>query len=88
VLKRIFVLKRDEMLGGYRKLHNVELHNLYSSPVGMMKSRRLRGSGHITRIGEKRNAYSNLMGKPEGKRPLGRPKRKWENNIKMDIREI
>jgi hypothetical protein len=71
-----------------KKLRNEELHNLYSSPIRMMKSRKMRGAGHITRIGEKRNAYRNLMGKPEGKRPLGRPKRKWENNNKMDIREI
>jgi hypothetical protein len=75
VLRRIFVLKRDEILGGWRKFHNKELHNLYSSSIGMKPSR-MRESGHITRIKEKRNSYRNLMGRPEGKRPLGRPKRK------------
>jgi hypothetical protein len=69
VLRRIFGPKRDEMTGGWRKLYNEELHDLYSSLniIRIMKSRRMRGSGHVTRIGEKRNAYRLLVGKPEGK---------------------
>jgi hypothetical protein len=76
--------------GGWRKLHNEELHNLYSSPsiIRMMKSRRMRWAGHVARMGEKRNAYRILVGMPEGKRPLGRPRRRWVDNIKMDLREI
>jgi hypothetical protein len=78
------------MTGGWRKLHNEELHSLYSSPsiIRMMKSRRMKWAGHVARMGEKRNAYRILVGKPEGKRPLGRPRRRWVGNIKMDLREI
>jgi hypothetical protein len=74
--------------GGWRKLHNEELHNLYSSPsiIRMIKSRRMRG--HVARMGEKRNAYRILVGDPEGKRPLGRPRRRWVDNIKIDLSEI
>jgi hypothetical protein len=80
MFRRIFVPKRDEVTGGWRKLHNEELHNLYSSlsTIRMTKSRRIRWVGHLARMGEKRNAYRLLMGKPEGKRPLGRPRRKLE----------
>jgi hypothetical protein len=69
-----------------RKLHNEELHNLYSSPsiIRIIKSRRLRRAGHVARMGEKRNVYKLLVGKPEGKRPPGRPKRRWVDNIKID----
>jgi hypothetical protein len=76
--------------GGWRKLHNEELHSLYSSPsiIIMMKSRRMRWAGHVARMGAKRNVYRILVGKPEGKRPLGRPRRRWADNIKMDLREI
>jgi hypothetical protein len=76
--------------GGWRKLHNGELHNLYSSPsiIRMIKSRRMRWAGHVTRIGEKRNAYRIFVGKPKEKRPLGIPRRRWVDNIKMDLREI
>jgi hypothetical protein len=86
ILTRIFGLKKDEVTRGWRKLHNEELHNLYSSPslIRMIKSRRMRWVGHVARMGEKRNAYRILVGKPEGKRPLGR----WVDNIKMDLREI
>jgi hypothetical protein len=72
--------------GGWRKLHNEELHNLYSSPsiIRKMKSRRMRWTGHVARMGEKRNAYRILAGKPEGKRPLGRPRYGWVDNIIMD----
>jgi hypothetical protein len=71
-------------------LQNEELHNLYSSPsiIRVMKSRRMRWTGHVARMGEKRNAYRILVGKPEGKRPLGRPRHRWVDNIKMDITEI
>jgi hypothetical protein len=90
VLRRIFRPKRDEVTGGWRKLHNEELHNLYSSPsiITMIKSRRMRWAGHVARMGEKRNAYRILLGNPEGKRPLGRPKRRWVDNTKIDLREI
>jgi hypothetical protein len=89
VLRRIFGLKRDEMTGDWRKLHNEELHNLYSSPniIRMIKSRRMRWAEHIARMGEKRNAYKILVGKPEGKRPLGRPRHRWVDNIKRDLRQ-
>jgi hypothetical protein len=83
VLRRIFGPKRDGVTGGWRKLHNEELHDLYSSPsiIGMMKSRRMRWVGYVARIREKRNAYRILVGKPEGKRPLGRPRSRWVDNI-------
>jgi hypothetical protein len=86
VLRRIFGSKIDEVTGGYRKLHNEDLHNLYSSPsiIRMIKSRRMGWAGHVGRMWEKRNAYRILVGKPEGKRPLGRPRRRWVENIKMD----
>jgi hypothetical protein len=72
VLRRIFGLKRDELTGDWRKLHNEELHNLYSAPNRMINSRRMRWIGHVARMGEKRNAYRILVGNPEGKRSLGR----------------
>ncbi|KAJ4449040.1 hypothetical protein ANN_00434 [Periplaneta americana] len=91
VLRKIFGAKRDEVTGEWRKLHNTELHALYSSSpdiIRNIKSRRLRWAGHVARIGESRNAYRVLFGRPEGKRPLGRPRRRWEDNIKMDFREV
>jgi hypothetical protein len=90
VLRRIFGPKRDEVTGGWRKLHNEELHDLYSSPsiIRIIKSRRMRWAGHVAQMGEKKNAYRLLVGKPEGKRPLGRPRRRWVDNIKMDVLEI
>jgi hypothetical protein len=90
VLRRIFGLKRDEVTGGWRKLHNDELYGLYSSPsfIRVIKVRRMRWAGHVARMGEVRGAYNILVGRPERRRPLGRPRRKWEDNIKMDLREI
>jgi hypothetical protein len=90
VLRRIFGPKRDEVTGGWRKLHNEELHNLHSSPsiIRLIKSRRLRWAGHVARMGKKRNAYRILVGKPEGKRPLERPRWRWVDNINVDLREI
>jgi hypothetical protein len=79
-----------EVAGAWRKLHNEELHNLYSSPsiIGVIKSRRMRWAGHVARIEEKRNAYGMLVVKPEGKRPLERQRRRWVDNLKMNLREI
>jgi hypothetical protein len=76
------------MLGGWRKLHNEELHNLYCLPsiIRIIMSRRTRWAWHVARMGEKRNVYRILVGKLEGKRPLGRPRRRWENNIRMDLK--
>jgi hypothetical protein len=76
--------------GGWRKLHNKELHNLYSSPsiIKMIMSKRMRWAGHVARMGERRNAYRILVGKPERRRQLGRPTRRWVYNIKMDLTEI
>jgi hypothetical protein len=90
VLRRIFGPKRDGVTGGRRKLQNVELHNLYSSPciIRIIKSRKMRWAGHFARMGEKRNVCRLLVGNPEGKRPLGRPRRRWIDNIKMDLLEI
>jgi hypothetical protein len=87
VLRRIFGPKRDEVTGEWRKLHNEELRDLCSSPsiIRIIKSRRMRWAGHVERMGEKRNAYRLLVGKPEGKRPLGRPRRRWVDNIRMDL---
>jgi hypothetical protein len=88
VLGRIFGPKRDEVTGEWRKLHNEEPHNLYSYPdiITQIKSRRMRCAGHVARMGEKRKVYKVLVRKPEGKRPLGRPRFRWDNWIRMDIR--
>jgi hypothetical protein len=90
VLRGIFGPKRDEVTGKWRKLHSGELHNLYSSSdiIRQIKSGRMRWVGHVERMGEGRNEYRVLMGKPEGKRPLERPRLRWEDGIKMDLREI
>jgi hypothetical protein len=89
LLKRIFGLKRDGVMERWRELHNEELHNLYSSPsiIRIIKSRRMRRAGHMARMGEKRNVYRLLVGKPEGKRPLGRTRHRWIDNIKMGLLE-
>jgi PAS domain-containing protein len=90
VLRRIFGPKRDEVTGEWRKLHNEELHDLYSSPsiIRTIKERRMRWAGHVARVGEKRNVYRFLVRKPEGRRPLGRPRRRWVHNSKMDLVEV
>jgi hypothetical protein len=90
VMRRIFGPKRDEVTGEWRKLHNEELRDLNSSLsiIRIIKSRRMRWAGHVARLGEMRNAYRMLVGKPEGKRPLGRPRRRWVDNIRMDIGEV
>jgi len=87
---KVFGPKRDEVTGYWRKLHNEELRYLYSLPsiVRVVKSRRMRWAGHVVRMGKGRGVHSVLVGKPEGKRPLGRPRRRWEDNIKMDLREM
>jgi hypothetical protein len=89
VLRKIFGPKREED-GSWRKLHNDELHDLYSSPniVRVIKSRRMRWAGHVACMGEGRGAYRVLVERPKGKRPLGRPRCRWEDNIKMDLGEI
>ena len=82
--------QRDEVTGEWRKLHNEELKGLYSSPsiLRVIKSRKMRWAGHVARMGEGREVYRVLVGKPEGKRPLGRPRRRWEDNIRMDLQEV
>jgi hypothetical protein len=90
VLKTIFGPKRDKMTGEWRKLHNEELRDLYSLPsvIRIIKARRMRWAGHVVRMGEKRDTCRLLVGKSEGKRPLGRPRRRWVDNIKIDLAEI
>jgi hypothetical protein len=90
VLRRIFGPKREEVTGEWRRLHNEELYDLYLSPyiIWVIKSRRMRWAGHVARMGEGRGAYRILVGRPEGRRPLGRPGRRWEDNINMDLREV
>jgi len=89
-LRRVFRPKRDEVTGELRKLHNEELRDLYSLPniVRVVKSRRMRWAGFVARMGEGRGVHMVLMGKPEGKIPLERPRRRCEDNIKMDLREV
>jgi len=90
VLKRIFGPKRDKVLGERRKLYNEELYDLYSSPniFRVFKSRRMKWAGHVAHMGELRGMYRVFMGKPEGKRPLGRRRSRWEANTKMDLQEV
>jgi hypothetical protein len=90
VLRRVVGPKRDEVTGKWRKIHNEELNYLYSLPniEWVVKSRRMRWAGHVARMGEDRGVHRVLVGKPEGKRPLGRPRRRWEDNIKMDLQEV
>jgi hypothetical protein len=90
VLRRIFGSKRNEVTGEWRKLHNEEIHDLNSSPsiIRIIKARRMGWAGYVAPMGEKRNAYRLLVGKPEGRRPLGRPGRRWVDNIRMDLGEM
>jgi hypothetical protein len=90
VLRRVFGPKRDEVTGEWRKLHNEELNDLYSLPniVWVVKLRRMRWAGHVARMGKDRGVHRVLVGKPKGKRAVGRPRRRWEGNIKMDLQEI
>jgi len=90
VLRRIFGPRRDEVTGEWRRLHNKELHDLYSSPniVRVIKSRRMRWAGHVARIGEERGVYRVLPGKLEGRRPLGRHRHRWVDNTRLDLQEV
>jgi len=89
-LRRIFGLRRNEEMGECRRLHNEELNDLYTTPniVRVIKSRRMKWAGHVSRMGEERMVYRVLVGKPEGKRPLGILRRRWVNNIRMDFQEV
>jgi len=90
VLRRIFGPRRDEVTGEWRRLHNEELNDLYCSPniVRVIKSRRMRLAGHVARMGEEREVYRVLVGKPEGRSPLGRPGRRCVDNIRIDLQEV
>jgi hypothetical protein len=90
VLRRIFGPKRDEVTGEWRKLHNNELNDLYSSPniFRVIKSRRMRRAGHVARLGERRGVYRASVGTPDRKRTLGKPRRRSEDNIKVDLQEV
>jgi len=90
VLRRVFRPKKGEVTGEWRKLHNEELTDLYCLPniVRVVKSRRIRLDGHVARMGERRGVYRILVGKTEGKRLLGRPRRRWEDNIKIGHQEV
>ena len=89
-MRRLFGSKRDVVKGEWRKLHNEELNDIYSSPkiVRLIKSRKMRWAGHVAHMGERRGVYKVLVRKPEGKRPFGRPRRRWEDYIKMDLQEL
>jgi len=88
--RRIFVPRSEEVTGEWRRLHNEELNDLYSSPniVRVIKSRRMRWAGSVAHMGEERRVYRVLVGKPEGRRALGRPRRRWVDNIRMDLQEV
>jgi hypothetical protein len=90
VLRRIFGPKRDEVTGEWRRLHNEEFNDLYSSPniIRVIKSRRMRWVGHVACMGAGRGAYRILVGRPEGRRPLGRPRHRWEDDTKMDLQKV
>jgi len=90
VLRKLFATRRDEVTGEWRRLQNEELNDLYSSPniVRVIKSKRMRWAGHVARMGEEKGAYRVLVGKPEGRRQLGRPRRRWVDNIRMDLQDV
>jgi hypothetical protein len=88
-LRTLYGTKRDDVMGEWRKLHSEELHNLYPSPdiVTQIKSRRMRWTGYVAHMGEDRKVYKVLVGNSKGRSPLGRPRRRWEYEIRMDLRE-
>jgi hypothetical protein len=90
VLRRIFGHKRDDVSGKWRRLHNEELNDLYplQDIIRVIKTRRMKRAGHVARMGERTGAYRISVGRPEGRRPLGRPRHRWEDNIKMDLQEV
>jgi len=90
VLRRIFGPRRDEVTEEWRRLHNEEINDLYCSPniVRVIKSRIMRWAGHEARMGEESGVYRVLVGKPEGRRPMGRPRRRWVDNIRMDLQVV
>ena len=90
VLRRIFGPRRDEVTVEWRRLHNEELNDLYTSPniVWVIKSRRMRWAGNVASMGEEKEVYRVLVGKPEGKRPMGRPRRRWVDNIRMELQKV
>jgi hypothetical protein len=90
VLRKIFRPKKDEITVEWRRLHNEELCDLYSSSniIRVIKSRRMKWAGHMARMGNRSGAYTVLEGRPDGKRPFGRPRRRWENHIKMYLQEV
>jgi len=90
VLRRIFVPRSDEVTGEWKRLHKQELNDLYSSPniVWVIKWRRMRWAGHVARTVEERGVYRVLVGNPEGRGPLGRPRLRWVDNIRMDLQEV
>ena len=90
VLRRLFGPRKDDVTGERRKLHNEDLNDLYCSTniIRVIKSRRMRWAEHVARMGDRRGVYRFLVGKHEGKRPLGRPRRRWEDNIKMELQEV
>jgi hypothetical protein len=90
VERKIFAPNREENTGEWRRLHNEELYDLYSLPniIRVIKSRRMRWAGHVARMGKGRGAYRVLVGRPEGRRPLGRPRRRREDNIGVNIQEV
>ena len=90
MLRRIFGPRREAVTGEWKRLHNEELNDLYSSPniVRVIKSRRMRWAGHVARMGKERRVYRVLVGKPEGRRPLGGPRHRWGDNIRMDLQEV
>jgi hypothetical protein len=90
VLRRIFWPKRDEVRGEYQKLNNEEFKDLYCSPniVSVIKSKRMKWAGHVARMGERKGIYKILVGKPKGRRPLGTPSHRWEDNITMNLLEV
>ena len=89
-MRRIFGPRKDDLTGERRRLNNEELNDLYCSPniVRVIKSRRMRWAGHVARMGEKRGVYRVLVGKPEGRRPLGRRRSRWVDYIRMDLQEV